>query len=278
MAYREWRDNSDLIADVARLGYLDGSVFDVTYGYGTFWKEWQPESLLRTDLDPVKSLDRPEGVDFTRLPVEDESFDAVVFDPPYKLNGRPDDSIDERYGVHEMTRWQDRMALMRAGLVECCRVARTHVLVKCQDQVCSGRVRWQTDEMTEVAKACGFGKVDRFDFPTYRPQPEKNRDGSRRRQVHARRNTSSLLVFRRGWWTSDLAAKKPTLDLTEDELRPAPCITFPLLHHAGYDGSVTDGDLGAMFRLWLRQGELRADSPSSPASLRGGVQSGTDTP
>lgn len=204
MAYGSWPNNGALIADVARLGYLDGRVLDCTFGYGTFWRDWQPGLLVRWDLDPAKSPDCLDGVDFTRLPVGDRSFDAVVFDPPYKLNGRPDAAVDERYGVHEVSRWQDRMALMRAGLVECCRVARLHVLVKCQDQVCSGRVRWQTDEMTDAARAQGFGKVDRFDFETYRPQPGSNPDGSPRRQVHARRNTSSLLVFRRNWWTSDL--------------------------------------------------------------------------
>lgn len=203
MAHGDWSTNGHLIADVARLGYLDGRVLDCTYGYGTFWSEWRPPHLYASDLNPAKS---PDGVstDFTTLPFADQSFDAVVFDPPYKLNGRPDDSIDERYGVHETASWQDRIKLMRAGLSECCRVARRHVLVKCQDQVCSGKVRWQTDEMTDVAASRGFGKVDRFDFETYRQQPEKNPDGTPRRQVHARRNTSTLLVFRRDWWTSDL--------------------------------------------------------------------------
>lgn len=217
MAFGDWTDNGDLIADVARLGYLDGRILDCTYGYGTFWKAWRPADFVACDLDPAKS---PIGrsVDFTAMPFEDRSFDGVVFDPPYKLNGKPDDSIDERYGVHEMTRWRDRMALMRAGFSDSCRVARRHVLAKCQDQVCSGKVRWQSYELTTLALTLGFGLVDRFDFETYRPQPEKNPDGSDRRQVHARRNTSSLLVFRRGWWTSDLPKQpKPVPSLFDQE-------------------------------------------------------------
>ena len=35
-----WATNAEMIEDVARLGYLDGSVLDVTYGLGTFWKNW----------------------------------------------------------------------------------------------------------------------------------------------------------------------------------------------------------------------------------------------
>jgi hypothetical protein len=54
-------------------------------------------------------------------------------------------------------------------------------------------VRWQTIDFTLVAESCGLGLVDRFDFLSYRPQP------SGVRQQHARRNSSQLLVFKRGW-------------------------------------------------------------------------------
>ena len=91
------------------------------------------------------------------------------------------------------------MALIRAGIGECARVlADGYLLLKCMDQVCSGKVRWQTDEFTEHARRCGLGKVNKSDFPSYRPQP------SGRSQKHARRNTSSLLVFQRGYTSSDL--------------------------------------------------------------------------
>lgn len=203
LAYGSWNDNAELIADVARLGYLDGRVLDCTWGYGTFWKNHRPSHLTGCDLDAAKS---PIGfsVDFTAMPFRSRSFDSVVFDPPYKLNGTPDDTVDERYGVHEVRTWQQRMALMRAGLVECLRVGDQYVLMKCQDQVSSARVRWQTFEFQTLALANGWGLKDEFAFPTYRPQPSANPDGSPRRQVHARRNVSSLLVFKRGWWTSDL--------------------------------------------------------------------------
>lgn len=200
LAFGDWPSNAEMIEDCARLGYLrpEWKTLDPTYGHGTFWKRWQPESLVMCDLVEAKS---PVGyaVDFTALPFADRSFEAVVFDPPYKLNGTPDEAVDARYGVHLPTRWQDRMALIRLGIEECARVLGDgYLLVKCQDQVCSGRVRWQTDEFTRHAELCGLGKVDRLDFPTYRPQPKG------RRQVHAARNSSQLLVFKRDWWTSDL--------------------------------------------------------------------------
>jgi len=202
-AAHPWPSNAELIADIATLGYLDGKVLDVTYGLGTFWKVWQPDDLTGCDLDPYKSQwpnddYGPQSVDFTHLPFERpfDHFDAVVFDPPYKLNGTPDEA-EARYGTHEITRWQDRMSLIEAGVVECCRVSSRYVLVKCQDQVCSGQIRWQTILVTDTAAMNGFGLVERFDMlGTGRPQPEG------RSQVHARNRPSTLLVFERAKGTN----------------------------------------------------------------------------
>lgn len=65
------------------------------------------------------------------------------------------------------------------------------LLVKCQDQVCSGKVRWQTIEFAGHAVELGSRLVDQLHLPSYRPQP------AGRRQIHARRNYSTLLVLRK---------------------------------------------------------------------------------
>lgn len=195
LAAYPWRNNAELIADVARLGYLDGRVLDVTYGLGTFWKVWRPADFTACDLEPAKS---PIGrsVDFTNLlPVLGaRSFDAIVLDPPYKLNGTPDGAIDGRFGVHEVTTAQGRIDLMLAGVTECSHflAAGGRLLVKCQDQVNAGRMWWQTDLVTARARECGLVKVDRFDLlGKHRPQPMGGR-----RQQHAHGRPSTLLVFR----------------------------------------------------------------------------------
>lgn len=195
MAVHAWPTNGHLIADVARLGYLQAErlTLDPTYGLGTWWTQWRPRRLVASDLDPEKS---PCGssVDVTALPHHDETFDAVTFDPPYKLNGTPTAQVDERYGVGGIyTSRADRHQLILAGLDECARVlaAGGHLLVKCQDQVNGGRVRWQTDMVTQRAEAIGLEKVDVLHHLGYRPQPPG------RRQEHARRNHSTLLVFRK---------------------------------------------------------------------------------
>jgi hypothetical protein len=192
-----WKDNAEMMAAVHELGYLDGSVLDCTYGLGTFWNVYQPVRFVGTDLKSTTGL--YPSVDFTNMPFGDGYFTNVVFDPPYKLNGTPDPSVDARYGVDRKTRWQDRMALMADGLVECARVADKRVLMKCMDQVVSGKKIFQTIEMTQVAGMCGMHLVDRFDLlHAPRPQPAINPDGSTRYQQHTQQNYSTLLVFEKG--------------------------------------------------------------------------------
>lgn len=189
-----WKDNAEMIADVARLGYLNGHVCDVTYGYGKWWKVFQPLELTAHDLNPLKSP-LGYGVDFRATGHFDRFFDAVVFDPPYKLNGTPTDKVDEPYGVDEVRTWQERHALIMEGITECARISNGFVLVKCQNQVCSGSTRFQADIFSEHASTVGLRKVDEFlklsRSPVGRPQPKG------RRQVHARNNYSTLLVFKR---------------------------------------------------------------------------------
>ncbi len=188
-----WPTNAHMIVDAARLGYLrkDWFVCDPTYGLGNFWTLWKPDNLFVSDLNPAKAW--IGKADFRNLHYSDGSFDAVVFDPPYKMNGTPTEWVDGRYGVGVSTRWQDRLKLIMHGVEECIRVTRKggYLLVKCQDQVVSGKVVWQTDMITNIAMAEGMTKVDRLDFLTNpRPQPHT-------RQVHARRNYSSLLIFKK---------------------------------------------------------------------------------
>lgn len=196
MAIGPWRTNAEMIADaVVPLGYLhkDWLTLDPTYGYGNWWKLWTPTELVGCDLDPRKS---PIGfpVDFTDMPWGDESFQAVAYDPAYKLNGTPTSEKDERYGVHEVATRARREAAMLAGLTECERVLTPEgfLLAKCQDMVNGGHVRWQTDDFTQHAHSLGLRKVDALLFRSYRPQP------SGRRQLTARRNYSTLLVFKKG--------------------------------------------------------------------------------
>lgn len=195
------RTNAQLIGDLRTLGYIgdDDDVLDPTYGVGRWWNDWRPESLIATDLDPMKSPDTfPHGVDFTAMPWDSATFDVVAFDPPYKLNGTSGGggpaTSDVDYGVGgPAVRWQDRHTLIFAGIKESTRVLRPggYLIVKCADQVCSGKVRRQTVEFAQAAINAGCSYVDELHVYGSRKQPNG------RSQVHARRNYSTALVMRK---------------------------------------------------------------------------------
>ena len=192
-AIGNYATNGDLIQACAHLGYINSPVLDCTYGLGVFWRIHTPDDLTGTDLNPAKSM-TGEPVDFRDMPFADGQFRTVVFDPPYKLNGQAGShASDDRYGVETTARWQDRHAMIYDGITECVRVLapRGHLLIKCQDQVVAGKVRWQTHLFAAHAESLGCTLVDKLHLVGARPQP------AGRRQVHARRNYSTLLVVQR---------------------------------------------------------------------------------
>lgn len=195
-----WPTNAHMIRDaVVPLGYLrrEWRTCDATFGLGRFWTLWRPDDLVCHDIDKSKG----DGVDFRSLPHDDDEFDATVLDGPYKLNGAPTAEVDGAYGVHVVASRDERHQLIMDGMTECARVTAPngYLLVKCQDQVNGGKMRWQTDIFTRHGESLGLVKVDRFDIlTTPRPQPARTRaDGAESVQGHARRNYSTLLVFQK---------------------------------------------------------------------------------
>ena len=182
------RTNADLLADVATLGYLPDPVLDATYGRGAFWTKYRPTQLTTNDLRAPAD----HAWDWT-TPAPPEwagKFGAVVFDPPYKLNGTPTDS--DRYGVDEAMPVSRRLEVIETGAHHCAGLVRPRgfLLVKTQAQVACGRVHWQPALVEATVADLGFRKVDELHLVhTSRPQ---------RSQVHARRNHSTLSVFRSG--------------------------------------------------------------------------------
>ena len=139
--------NADLIARIAPL-YLTGSVLDVTYGEGKWWDRFTPHPFTFHDLHKV------DGVDFRALPHDDGSFDAVCFDPPYVISGGESTSktgrhFQDSYGIggHNLRATNSEGGnaklhdLIQAGLIECIRVSRGWVLVKCMEFAQGGGVK-----------------------------------------------------------------------------------------------------------------------------------------
>jgi tRNA G10 N-methylase Trm11 len=194
LAANTWPTNAELIEDVARLHLGDVQIMvDPTYGRGVWWKKWRPPMLVSHDL----AID---GVDFRELPHPSEHFDAAAFDPPYvSIGGRATSQMREmyeRFGLLDAPRSpEDLQGLINSGLVEVRRVTRRGglILVKCQDYISSGKLWAGTHRTLKFAESIGLELVDRFEHVAKRPRPQP----SGRRQVHARRNLSTLLVLRR---------------------------------------------------------------------------------
>lgn len=211
LAAHAWPTNGHLIADVARLGYLRPTdrVLDPTYGNGVWWSIWRPHHLT----PHVRAQD---GTDFRNLPYDDHTFDAIAYDPPYVCpGGRKTSTVQNmhhRYGMDEggnadpdFTTPAELQALIDDGLTEMVRLVRPPrtktdggiILVKCQDYIWSGALWEGVARTRQHALDLGCTVVDTLiHLGKPGPQPTTNPDGTPRRQVHARRAHSTLLVLR----------------------------------------------------------------------------------
>lgn len=144
--------NAELIATVAPL-YLTGSVLDVTYGTGGWWRNYTPQPFTGHDL-------ATDGVDFRSLPYPNQSWDAVCFDPPYIPQGGDHHMATgdwgNRYGLTRSLSQRDLDALFTDGITEAARVARTWVLVKCTDYTSSATLTVGSVKVVNTATALGL--------------------------------------------------------------------------------------------------------------------------
>jgi SAM-dependent methyltransferase len=198
-------DNADLIRDAMVLHVTPGAkIADVTFNSGKFWKKTNlaQYDFHRSDLyyasdDPAVQILR---ADFRDLPYKNDDFDAIVFDPPYRISAsvRPLD-CDDNYGnnstaIHEgATTYPSLLARYEQGAREAFRVLRPggKFFVKCQDVVTGNKLRLTPVDIHDRLTSLGFQLADKFVLLSngVRPRAETGT------QRHARRSDSTLLVF-----------------------------------------------------------------------------------
>lgn len=176
-----------------------GKVADVTYGRGVFWK-YIPEGVF-----DLRATDLTEGFDARNLPYEDETFDAVVFDPPYMHT--PGGTAHENHQNFE-TYYRNNEAEPRSSKyheavlelylessLEAFRILKWEgiLIVKCQDEVCANQQRLTHVEIINELSQQGFYCQDMFVLL----QTGKPRISRMKSQRHARKNHSYFLVFRK---------------------------------------------------------------------------------
>ncbi|MEI8018431.1 MAG: hypothetical protein WCH39_09520 [Schlesneria sp.] len=191
--------NDEVFRNVMSLYVAPGSrVADVTFGKGVFWKAIAHDTynLLKSDLST--------GTDCRTLPYETSSLDCVVFDPPYMHTPGGTAHVNhqnyEGYYKNNVTasskKYHDAVLdLYFTAAEEASRVL-THkgiYIVKCQDEVCANQQRLTHVEIINQLVQYGFVCEDLFVLMRV------NRPGVSRviRQVHARKNHSYFLVFRK---------------------------------------------------------------------------------
>lgn len=151
--------NADLLPEIFKLYVKEGSkIADVTYGKGVFWRKLdeQKYELLKTDLSV--------GIDFRNLPYGDQSLDVLILDPPYMHGGATiKASINECY-KNENTSHESVIRLYAGGLLEAARVLKKkgRIIVKCQDEIESGKQRMSHIEVVALLELLGFKLLDLF--------------------------------------------------------------------------------------------------------------------
>jgi len=183
-------DEQEIIRDILYLHgngkYID---CDPTFSIGNFYKNGLPKPSHRFDKYP-QSKDVIEAT-ADNLPLEDESCNIIMFDPPFVINGDLKETgvITKRFTSFK--HWNELRDMYSASLKEFARVLKKGGLVifKCQDIVSSGKNHFSHCWIMNEAIRLGFYPKDLFLLLA------KNRINDGREQQHARKYHSYYWVF-----------------------------------------------------------------------------------
>lgn len=225
LIHSAYQDTNDAVfPHILKLYVPKGSrIADVTYGRGVFWKRVDI-SQYEVSLSDIKTENLlpgcTGGIDSRKLPYEDSSMDAVVFDPPYMHtpggtahNGHQNyeayyqNNVEHDPEIVEQI-WYETdgkppkyheavLDLYFRSAREAWRVLRPGgiYIVKCQDEVCTNKQRLTHVEITVEFERYGFQVEDLFVVVrTHRPGVSRLLQS----QYHARKNHSYFMVYRKG--------------------------------------------------------------------------------
>ncbi|MBN2603580.1 MAG: site-specific DNA-methyltransferase [Candidatus Thermoplasmatota archaeon] len=203
--------NSDMFPEVLSLYVEENALItDVTYGNGVFWREVNKKNfkVISSDVNPKKKSKDTKHIvaNSINLPYRSDTFDALVFDPPYMHtpggsahNGHQ--QYEQYYGNNKANslsgyKYHEAvLALYYFSAKEAFRVLKNGgiYIVKCQDEVCSNKQRLTHVEIINELVTYGFLVEDLFVLM------RRNKPGVSRmkKQFHARKNHSYFLVFRK---------------------------------------------------------------------------------
>jgi len=155
------------------------SILDVTPGQGNFWRADVPLPARKQDASLA---------DFRFLPFDDQSWDVVAFDPPHLAGLGRTSYFRSRYGTYQASELPD---VIRRGALEAWRVAAVGLICKVTDHVNSAHFKRESQWVIEAIGQEPFEVV----------HVTRTAVGSARwtdKQMSARNNGSTLLIFKRG--------------------------------------------------------------------------------
>lgn len=127
---KQWRnaydDSADAMEAILAVHFPEGSIIDVNFGLGVFYRNGGRDRVTGVDIRPTGDV----IADNKALPFDADSFDVAVCDPPYKRGDGQ--KYEHRYGVAPKTETKVTWDYY-ATLTECLRVARRGIIVKVQD-------------------------------------------------------------------------------------------------------------------------------------------------
>ncbi len=197
-------DQSEILNNIIKLYCPNGFDLDPTYSKGVFYKNVPPPKL-KFDLDP-QTEDTQQG-DCLNLPLDGESVNSIVFDPPFVGGSRKDGKpgiIKTRFSYFPSVPklwdfyWRSLLEFHRI-------LSPNGILVfKCQDSVESSKQYMSHVAVMNMAYSIGFYAEDLFILVSENRIISPNQV----KQQHARKYHSYFFVFRK---TDKCIVKYPEL-------------------------------------------------------------------
>lgn len=156
------RNDQDIITSIIKL-HNNGENFEVdpTYSKGVFWEGLTPPRL-KFDINPV--VEGVEKASATNLPLEAESVQSIMFDPPFvvRVKSEAKGIIHNRFS--SFTSIPSLWEFYREALEEFYRILKPGGIVafKCQDTIDGGREYWSHYMVMKFAFELGYKVKDLF--------------------------------------------------------------------------------------------------------------------
>jgi len=184
-------DQHEILRNIISLHCRGGFDVDSTYGLGGFYKAGVPYPRYCFDLNPRDP--RAKKADCRALPLERESVESMIFDPPFLFAGGKNGRMADMYGVVDTM--SELVGLYTGGMAEAHRILKPQgiLVVKCQDITNGRKELFVHCDVYQAALMLGFRPVDLFLKLNKTAMIPNNYEN----QQHARKMHSYFWVFKK---------------------------------------------------------------------------------